>query len=203
MVGWLYGWWLKMGLDHFDWIAPIYSRFSYDATILKKLAGLPRQGNLLDIGGGSGRVAASLKGMIGQRWLVDTSMGMLRQAKKQMGLLPVHAPAEHLPFPHAHFELILMVDSFHHLLDQQKSLTEAWRVLRPGGLLIIEEPDIRHPLVKLVALVEKILLMRSHFRSPQTIEHWLKSFGAKTSIHISGYNAWIVAEKSSSESAHG
>jgi ubiquinone/menaquinone biosynthesis C-methylase UbiE len=192
-----------MRLDHFDWIAPLYRRVSYDATMLKSLAGLPRQGHLLDIGGGSGRVAAALEGMIGQRWIADTSMGMLRQAKKQKGLLLVYAPAEHLPFPNEHFELILMVDSFHHLLDQRRAMVEAWRVLRRGGLLIIEEPDIRHPLIKLVALAEKILLMRSHFHAPPHIEQALKRLGAKTSIRTASYNAWILAEKPLSEFIHG
>ncbi len=192
-----------MRLAHFDWIAPFYRRVPYDATMLRTLAGLPRQGSLLDIGGGSGRVAATLEGMIGQRWIADTSMGMLHQAKKQKGLLPVCAPAEYLPFPDEHFELILMVDSFHHLLDQRRAMVEAWRVLRRGGLLIIEEPDIRHPLIKLVALVEKILLMRSHFQPPSLIEQALKRLGAKTSIHTVSYNAWILAEKPLSEFIHG
>jgi demethylmenaquinone methyltransferase/2-methoxy-6-polyprenyl-1,4-benzoquinol methylase len=40
------------------------------------------------------------------------------------------------------------------------------RVLEPEGRSVIEEPDIRTFGVKLVALAEKILLMRSHFLSP-------------------------------------
>lgn len=192
-----------MRFDHFDWIAPLYARFSYDPTRLKELAGLPRNGDLLDIGGGTGRVVKALGGLVGWRLIADISPGMLKQAKNSEGIIPVRALAEYLPFPNAHFEIILMVDSYHHLLDQQEALKEAWRVLRPGGKLIIEEPDIRHPLVKGVALVEKLLLMRSHFRHPHAIGQDLERIGAKVSIHTERYNAWIVAEKPSLESVHG
>lgn len=192
-----------MRFDHFDWIAPLYARFSYDPTRLKELAGLPRNGDLLDIGGGTGRVVNALGGLVGWRLIADISPGMLKQAKNSEGIIPVRALAEYLPFPNAHFEIVLMVDSYHHLLNQQEALKEAWRVLRPGGKLIIEEPDIRHPLVKGVALVEKLLLMRSHFRHPHAIGQDLERIGAKVSIHTERYNAWIVAEKPSLESVHG
>ncbi|MEJ5240744.1 MAG: class I SAM-dependent methyltransferase [Anaerolineales bacterium] len=189
-----------MPFDHFHWIAPLYARFSYDATRLKELAGLPRHGDLLDIGGGTGRVVKALRGLIGRQWIADISPGMLKQAKNGEGVIPVRALAERLPFADGHFELVLMVDSYHHLLDQQEALMEAWRVLRPGGKLIIEEPDIRHPLVKGIALAEKLLLMRSHFRHPQAIGQDLERIGAKISIHTERYNAWIVAEKPTTRS---
>ncbi len=192
-----------MRFDHFDWIAPLYARFAYDPTRLKELAALPRNGDLLDIGGGTGRVVKALGGLVGWRLVADVSPGMLKQAKNGEGVIPVRALAEYLPFPNAHFEIVLMVDSYHHLLDQQEALKEAWRVLCPGGKLIIEEPDIRHPLVKGVALVEKLLLMRSHFRHPHAIGQDLERIGAKVSIHTERYNAWIVAEKPSLESVHG
>ncbi len=192
-----------MRFDHFDWIAPLYARFSYDPTRLKELAGLPRKGDLLDIGGGTGRVVKALDGLVGWRLIADISASMLKQAKNSEGVIPVRALAEYLPFPNAHFEIVLMVDSYHHLLNQQEALKEAWRVLRPGGKLIIEEPDIRHPLVKGVALVEKLLLMRSHFRHPRAIGQDLERIGAKISIHTERYSAWIVAEKPSLESVHG
>lgn len=186
-----------MKLDHFDWIAPFYSHFPYDATRLKEIARLPRNGDLLDIGGGTGRVAKALHGMVERCLIADTSQGMLRQAKGMDHLFPIRTLAEALPFPNDHFSVVLMIDAYHHLLHQQKALQEAWRVLRPGGTLIIEEPDIRHPLVKFIALAEKALLMRSHFRSPIHITQDLQKLGAAPRIYTERYNAWITAEKPS------
>ena len=70
-----------------------------------------------------------------------------------------------------------------------------WRVLKPGGRIIIEEPDIHHWAVKLIALGEKLALMRSHFLDADEI---LKLFtdlpGDKKSIQ-EGHNIWVVIDK--------
>ena len=55
-------------------------------------------------------------------------------------------------------------------------------VLKPGGSIVIEEPDIRKFTVKLIALAEKITLMRSHFLSPDKIAGLFKFPEAKREI---------------------
>ena len=47
-----------------------------------------------------------------------------------------------------------MVDALHHVADQEATIRELWRLLKPGGRIIIEEPDIRRFEVKLLALIE-------------------------------------------------
>ena len=60
-----------------------------------------------------------------------------------------------------------MVDALHHVINHGQTAREMYRVLKPGGRIVIEEPDIRSFYVKLIAVAEKLLLMRSHFLSPQ------------------------------------
>ena len=60
---------------------------------------------------------------------------------------------------------------------------------------MIEEPDLRIFTVKLLALAEKLALMRSHFLSPPAIVNLFKDLGAKVSIEVDGFNAWVVVEK--------
>jgi hypothetical protein len=60
---------------------------------------------------------------------------------------------------------------------------------------VIEEPNIRHIGVKIIALMEKLALMRSHFYSPEAISESLFALGAQTRIELEGFNAWIVARK--------
>jgi demethylmenaquinone methyltransferase/2-methoxy-6-polyprenyl-1,4-benzoquinol methylase len=182
-------------VDHFDLLAPIYDRaipFSQLEPMLR-FAALPADVLLLDAGGGTGRVAAALRPYVREVLVVDASFGMLRQARRK-GLTSVVAPAEQLPFADATFERIIMVDTLHHVAHQGETVRELWRVLRPGGRLVIEEPDVRDWRVKLVALAEKLALMRSHFLSPPTISAMFPA-EARVAIETERWNAWLIVEK--------
>jgi demethylmenaquinone methyltransferase/2-methoxy-6-polyprenyl-1,4-benzoquinol methylase len=182
-------------VDHFDLIAPFYDRaipFSRLEHMLRFVA-LPADVLLLDAGGGTGRVAAALRPHVREVVVVDASFGMLRQARRK-GLTSVVAPAEQLPFADGSFTRIIMVDTLHHVAHQGETVRELWRVLRPGGRLVIEEPDVRDWRVKLVALAEKLALMRSRFLSPPTIAALFPS-EARITIETERWNAWLIVER--------
>lgn len=184
-----------MPLDHFDIIAPIYSRVTYSALDkMRELAGLPVKGRLLDIGGGTGRVAGALLKDVDEVVIADLSMGMLRQTHRPT-LKPVCSHSESLPFADGFFERVIMVDALHHVIDQPASAKEMLRVLKPGGRIIIEEPDINYFGVKLIALAEKLLLMRSHFLSPRQISELFPADSLKVDIHLEDSSVWVVVVK--------
>lgn len=182
-----------MPFDHFDIIAPIYARVTYSALKkMRELAGLPVKGRLLDIGGGTGRVATALLGEVDEIVIADVSMGMLKQAHRST-LRPVCSHSELLPFPSDSFERVIMVDALHHVIDQPASAREMLRVLKPGGRIIIEEPDIRTFPVKMIAVAEKLLLMRSHFLSPLQIASLFPA--SETNIVTEGSSAWVIISR--------
>jgi demethylmenaquinone methyltransferase/2-methoxy-6-polyprenyl-1,4-benzoquinol methylase len=181
-------------LDHFHLIAPFYDRiFSGLRTDrLRALLGLPMSGWLLDVGGGTGRVARTLHGA-GQVVILDVSVGMLRQARNK-GLLVVMGEAEALPFRRETFSRVLMVDAFHHLRDQAAAAAELLRVLARGGRLVVEEMDIERLPVKLVALGEKLLLMRSHMRSSAVMRRMFETAGGRVYEERQALNIWLVVK---------
>ncbi|MBE0669509.1 MAG: methyltransferase domain-containing protein [Anaerolineales bacterium] len=179
--------------DHFAFIAPLYARVAYSKTdMMRSVASLPVRGNLLDVGGGTGRVASAIRDLVDEVIVADVSLGMLKEAPLST-LRPVCSGSESLPFADNSFERVIMVDALHHVIDHNDTARELLRVLKPGGVLVIEEPDIRTFGVKLIAVAEKLLLMRSHFLAPDEI---LKLFlnGEKQVKAVDG-TAWIIIKK--------
>lgn len=183
--------------DHFGILAPFYEFFIKPTPpeMLWQLADLPTSGTLLDAGGGTGRVAQFMNGKIDQIVVADLSFEMLQQAWQKEGLRTVNTHTERLPFPDASFDRVIMVDALHHVCDQAETAAALWRVLKPGGRIVIEEPDLGHFGVKLVALAEKLALMRSHFLLPDEIVSLFEHFGARTRIEKDGYISWVMIEK--------
>jgi ubiquinone/menaquinone biosynthesis C-methylase UbiE len=184
-------------LDHFGFIAPFYDRtiqFKYPQHMIE-LVGLPIDGAILDAGGGTGRVAQAFEHLAGRVVVADLSIGMLCQARQKRGLWPVCSETESLPFPDKTFERIVMIDALHHVLSREKTVNELWRVLRGGGRIVIQEPDVRRLPVKFVALFEKIALMRSHFIAPPKIIDLFAFQDATAQIKLDGVNAWIIVDK--------
>lgn len=183
--------------DHFGFLAPFYENFIKPKSPdqLSRLLDLPTTGILLDVGGGTGRVSGFFIDKVDQVIIADLSEKMLLQSLGKEGLEPICSHAEKLPFPDKYFERVIMVDALHHVCDQKETAQELWRVLKPGGMIIIEEPDIRHWAVKLVALGEKIALMRSHFLSPRQIGELYQVHTDDIQIHRDGHVAWVVIQK--------
>ncbi len=188
---------MKLRLDHFGVLAPFYECYIPPAISeqLIKLIDLAPGGVILDAAGGTGRIAQFLCEGSAQVVVVDESMRMLKEAGSKAGLETACAHAEQMPFASESFDRILMVDALHHVADQQHTAHELWRLLKRGGRIVIEEPDIRSFIVKLMALAERLALMRSHFIGPRRIATLFGSECSRVSIETDGPTAWVIIEK--------
>ena len=83
----------------------------------------------------------------------------------------------------------------------EASIAELVRVLEPGGRILIEEPDLTLLAVKLVAVAEKLLLMESHFRTPEAIGAVMKRCTAfppqSAGVAVSAPGSQRIAERTS------
>ena len=136
---------------------------------LRELLNLPINGWLLDGGGSTDRVSYQLCELIDNLVVSDSSLPMLKQAQSKGELWTVQALTEQLPFPKETFDCVLVVDALHHFVNKQIAIRELLRVLRTGGRLVIQEPNINRFTVIIVAIIEKLILMHSHFSSPTEI----------------------------------
>ena len=186
-----------MPFDHFDLLAPIYEKVIPPAateSMLRELDPKP-ECRLLDAGGGTGRVSGFLQEHVGSIVLSDISMGMLKESASKDDLQPTCALTESMPFAADFFDCVLLVDALHHVNDQAQTARELWRIVKPGGRIVIQEPDIRRFAVKLIAVAEKLALMRSHFLAPQKIADLFPFDGADVDVHVEEFNAWVVVKK--------
>ncbi len=194
---------MKLPFDHFDVIARWYDRiFSRpeDDRLQKLLAVAPGQ-LVLDVGGGTGRRAIGLVAEDARVVVYDLSPQMVRRAREK-ALMAVLGSVLRLPFPDASIDRLLVVDAFHHFvapspaLAQPAAAAELLRVLRPGGRLVVEEPDITRQGVKLLALMEKVLLMGSRFLAPADLAALFEAQGAhQLLLERDHFNVWLVVTR--------
>ena len=102
---------------------------------------------VLDIGCGNARDIARIANHGGQVVGVDMSAGMIAAAGRElerMGLGGIKlqvGDATCLDFPDASFDKILCSEVIEHIPDASQALREMWRVLRPGGKLVLSTPN--------------------------------------------------------------
>ncbi|WP_392551899.1 bifunctional demethylmenaquinone methyltransferase/2-methoxy-6-polyprenyl-1,4-benzoquinol methylase UbiE [Orbus wheelerorum] len=109
-----------------------------------------RQGQtVLDLAGGTGDLTAKFSKLVGDDGLVvlaDINQAMLRVGRDKLrdkGLFKnieyVQANAEALPFADNTFDCITISFGLRNVTNKDKALASMWRVLKPGGRLLILE----------------------------------------------------------------
>ena len=100
-------------------------------------------GQGLEIGAGSGAMTAQLLAAFpGLRMIAtDVDPDMVRAAQRTLAPFGERAKAERadaaaLPFQDGSFDLVLSAAMLHHVVAWEEALSEAVRVLRPGGRLV-------------------------------------------------------------------
>jgi len=183
-------------MDHFRFLAPVYDRLMGppDVDHLCAHLGLPTNGWLLDVGGGTGRTSLPLRRMVRGVAVCDVSTAMLRRAHAREAVA-VCAPAERLPFPDRSFTRVLVVDALHHFRNATDAVAEMVRVLAPGGRLVIAEFDLTRRWVRWLALAETLCGMRSRFFTAGEIGRLLADCGLVARIRRGRrLTTWVMAD---------
>ena len=115
-----------------------------DRMAIRKL--LPkRMDKFADIGGGYGRLAGEYLKRAHKIYIFDYSKTELAQAKEIYGdkIETKAGDIYKLPFHDDELDGLMMVRVTHHLKDLPKAIAELYRVLKPGGVAVIEVANKR------------------------------------------------------------
>jgi malonyl-CoA O-methyltransferase len=133
------------GYDHW---ASTYERESNPLILLEENVTLELVGDvqgqrILDIGCGTGRYCVLLAERGATVVGLDPSQGMLEQAKQKVTTTCFfelhHGTIETTDFPTDHFDLVVSALTMSHLPELEPTLSEAVRVLKSGGCLVISD----------------------------------------------------------------
>ena len=100
------------------------------------LEGLTTRRTILDVGGGVGHFMNSF-GPQWDRTVIDISSFGIEHAKRKYGLKGVAGEFENNSFHDESFDIVYIRGALHHTFDPMKCINEAYRVLRPGGIVAI------------------------------------------------------------------
>ena len=116
--------------------------------IALEYTGLRRDGSALDIAGGTGALATLLSRVAGRNGrvvLLDVNERMVRIGRDALidagcdTVGVVMGDAEAIPTPDCSFDAATIGFGLRNFSDRDRALEEAWRVLRPGGRLVVLE----------------------------------------------------------------
>jgi ubiquinone/menaquinone biosynthesis C-methylase UbiE len=108
--------------------------------LVRKFGRSPSSIRFLDIGASSGyMVQAALEKGMSAEGIEPSASGVW--AAKERGITLVQATAECLPFDDSTFDIVHSHHVFEHVADPLRAAKEAYRVLKPGGLVLIEVPN--------------------------------------------------------------
>ncbi|WP_323840257.1 bifunctional demethylmenaquinone methyltransferase/2-methoxy-6-polyprenyl-1,4-benzoquinol methylase UbiE [Photorhabdus africana] len=121
----------------------IWKRVAIDAS------GVRRGQRILDLAGGTGDLTAKFSRIVGEKGevvLADINESMLkvgREKLRDVGIVGnvsyVQANAEALPFPDNYFNCITISFGLRNVTEKEKALRSMFRVLKPGGRLLVLE----------------------------------------------------------------
>ncbi len=133
--------------------------------------------SLLEVGGGQGGLTARLYPNAQITNLDFNPSYAQAPCNQQPNISFVCGDATQLPFDDESFDAVTMFDVLEHIQDDRKAISEALRVLKPGGFLMVSTPDESvwrfpyYPVFKSICPLEaNIMAEWGHVRRGYTLE---------------------------------
>jgi ubiquinone/menaquinone biosynthesis C-methylase UbiE len=131
-------------LDKFNEIERLHWWWEGRRHLLKILLEKRHPKRILDVGCGTGETLSYIKTLFPKAkvWGVDTSAKAIKYSKERGHKNILKVNAKKLPFKDDYFDVILFLDVLEHIQDDQAVVSEAARVLKKNGIIVITSPAL-------------------------------------------------------------
>jgi SAM-dependent methyltransferase len=134
----------------------------YDVTRKFLAEHYPQRGKLLEVGSGLGFLLDYFRKDGWDVEGVEPNAGLNRHARKVLGLKVEDKILPDVGYPDNSFDVVLMIHVIEHVPSPIETLQEIFRVLKPGGTLVMETPRYDTLMFKLLGHRERSLSCDGH-----------------------------------------
>lgn len=171
------------------WQRMMQSIFQKAANLIERYK---KRGRLLDVGAGFGFFLSEMRGRGWEVVGVEISRKAMDYAKDVLGLTLHLGPLEKAGFLESDFDVVSGFYVIEHLPDPMAFLKECYRILKPGGLLLLRYPHTTpvKNLLRFFGIENRLYDLPAHLSdfSPEMIQQCLEKAGFKEWNHfIGGY----------------
>jgi len=143
---------------------------------------IPR-GRILDVGAGYGFFLALMQARGWKVKGVEVSPSGVRYGRERFGLSILPIPWEKTSFREGEFDVVTAFYVIEHLPDPLAFLTEVYRILRPGGMILLRYPHTTpiKDILSLLRIKDQLYHLPFHLSdfSPRTMRRALEEAGFK------------------------
>jgi SAM-dependent methyltransferase len=134
-----------------DWAIKLFNKSVLKQRKFKQITtflGPTKKLHCLDIGGDNGAISYMLRGYGGDWASADLDPTSVDSIRNLVHTNVYQIDGSSTPFHSNEFDRVAIVDFLEHIQNDERFMAELYRILKPGGVLVVNVPNIKNGLLR-------------------------------------------------------